>query len=620
MPTVILNTTETTFVSSAFPDANFSANPVIYAGTDAIFQNSISFLRYTIPSLPVSAVDSALLQLSVIIKTGDAPSPVVINRVTSELNTETVTYNTQPAFTATPSQINISTGDLYTTVQIDVTELVNQWINGTFPNNGIALTNPDGITSVGFGTNEILHEPFYPVLILTYSETPAEAETYAYIYNTDNQSIPVEGLIPFTTNGALLGVTHNAGTGQITIENDGTYAVWFMVNGMIANQFALFQNDIVVPGSIFGTASPSVNNTGMVMINAAAGDVLTVRNHTSSGPVVLNNAAGGTQATISASILILRAAPAASPDPALTEVNTAQDITEMRAAIENPALGLNLTAFNALETAQQDEVLNQLLISRPTLGYPIVSSVQNALDTAIGELVDPDNIYVEAGATGGNGSIAQPFGTIPEGITAVNPGGTVHVLAGVYPITTQINVNKTGITILGEPGTTLILQANIIPILITGSGAAVEGLTITSDIPYAREFIQIGAPDVNLINNTVYGPPQPLPMDDWIVNRAVVSQNAVLNVLLEGNTFYSLRTGMYINPNTTGEINNNVVYNTKGGFLVDRAFTTFTGNSWGTEPNEFDIVLLEGTTTGPPYDDLPALSAANNNATISDQR
>lgn len=77
---------------------------------------------------------------------------------------------------------------------------------------------------------------------------------------------------------------------------------------------------------------------------------------------------------------------------------------------------------------------------------------------------------------------------------------------------------------------------------------------------------------------------------------------------------------MYINPGTTGAINNNVVYNTKGGFLVDGATTTFLGNSWGVPANEFDIVLLVGTTTGPPYDNLAVLSATNNNATISDQR
>lgn len=620
MPTVILNTSETTFVSSAFPTTNFSTNPVIYAGTDTTFQNTISYLRFTLPSLPVSEVDSAILQLSVIIKTGAAPSPVVVNRVTTPLDTDTVTYSTQPSFTPTTSQISITTEDLLTTVQIDITELVNQWINGTYPNYGIRLTNSDGTTVVGFGTNEILYEPFYPILILTYSETPVSPEAYAYIYNTGNQGIFLETAIGFGTNGALLGISHVNGLGPIIIENAGTYAVWFTVVGQAANQFALFQNNTLVPGSIYGTEGASVNNTGMVIINAAAGDEINVRNHSSAGQLFLDNTAGGTQTNVSASIMILRIGPATSPDPALAAVNTAQTITELRAAIEDPALGLDLTAFNVLETPQQDEVLNDLLANRPILGYPTVSNVQAALDTAVSEVVDPNNIYVQAGQVGGNGSIAHPFGAITTGISVVNPGGTIHVLAGTYPITEQINFYTAGATLSGEPGTILLLQANLIPLLVTGNGAIVEGLTITSDIPYAREFIQVGAPNVSLINNTVYGPPQALPMDNWVVNRAVVSQVGTTNVLLEGNTFYSLRTGMYINPNTTGEINNNVVYNTKGGFLVDRAFTTFVGNSWGTPANEFDIVLLAGTTMGPPYDNLAALSAANNDATISDQR
>jgi len=75
-----------------------------------------------------------------------------------------------------------------------------------------------------------------------------------------------------------------------------------------------------------------------------------------------------------------------------------------------------------------------------------------------------------------------------------------------------------------------------------------------------------------------------------------------------------------IHPNTTGAIKNNVVYNTAAGFLVDSASTTFEGNSWGTPQNLTDITLLAGTTYDPPYDNLTDLSAANDNATISDQR
>ena len=449
---------------------------------------------------------------------------------------------------------------------------------------------------------------------------PAVASNYGYIYNTGSQSIPTEGDIPFSTNGALLGITHSVGTGPITIENEGTYAVWFIINGEVANQFALFQNGVVVPGSIYGTVGTSESNAGMTMISAAAGDILRVRNHTSIGSVILDNTVGGSQTNISASIMIIRIGPSTSPDPALAAVNAAQTIMAMRAAITDPLLGLDLTAFNALTIPLQNQVLQNLINNRPVLGYPTVSSVQDALNNEINQVVDPNNIYVRAGSIGGNGSKANPFGTIPQGISAVNVGGTVHILEGTYPLIAQINVNKAGITLLGENNPVLLLQANVIPLLISASGVTVNGLTITSDVPYAKEFIQVGGNNVSLVNNTIFGPPQALPMSGWVVNRAVLSQGGVSNILLQGNTFYSLRTGMYINPNTTGAINNNIVYNTKGGFIVDGAFTTFNGNSWGVPPNEFDIVLLVGTTMGPPYNNIPALQAANNNATVSDQR
>lgn len=305
---------------------------------------------------------------------------------------------------------------------------------------------------------------------------------------------------------------------------------------------------------------------------------------------------------------------------ALEAVNDADTTAEMRAAIENPELGLDLTTYNALTEEQKDTVATSLLTERPAEGYPTVASVQLALDEAIAELVDPDNIFVQSGSVDGDGSVAHPFGTITSGLAAVNPFGTIHILSGTYPITTQINVNKEGISLIGEPGSTLLLQANIIPLLVTQPNTTIDGIILTSDVPYPREFIQVGGANTTLRNNTIFGPPQALPMENWIVNRAVVPQVSNSNITVENNTFFSLRTGMYINPNVTGAINNNIVYNTKGGFLVDRALTTFNGNSWGTPPNEFDIVLLAGTTTGPPYDNIEALQEVNNNATISDQR
>lgn len=622
MPEITIGIPDTTFVSSAQPDQNFSFYPLMYVGRDPGFLECISFLEIDLSSIPVTSVDSAVLQLSVIVKTGTEPSPIVVNRVTGPFDASTVTYNTMPTFEPTASQIDINTSDLYTIVSIDITEIVNEWLNGTHPNYGIALTNPDGLTLVQFGTNNIIYEPYFPKLVVSYSDTPVPptGNPYGYIYKTDIQDVPVNEPVIFTNNGAMLGLTHEANTAPIIIESPGIYAVWYTITGADPGQFTLYRNETPVPGSTYGSRQIENNFGGMVIINAAAGDQITLRNHTSADAVTLDNAAGGTETGVSASILIIKIGEAPPPNPPLDAVNNAQNVEEMRDAITDPALGLDLSGYNSLSSTAQDLVLATLLNSRPDLGYPTVESVQQALDEAVNEVVDPENIRVQAGSTDGNGSIAHPFGTITEGINAVAQGGTVHIGAGTYEVTTQINVNKPGITLLGEPGAEILLTAQIIPMLITGSDVTVEGLTMTSDQPYQAEFIQIGAPNVRLIGNTIFGPEQPPPMDDWVVNRAVVSQVGTQNVLLEGNTFFSLRTGMYINPDTTGAINNNVVYNTKGGFLVDRAFTTFFGNSWGTPPNEVDIALLEGTTTGPPYDNLAQLSADNNNATISDQR
>lgn len=174
MPSLVINISNSTFVSSAQPDNNFLFYPLLYTGTDLGFQTCISLLQIELPELPVTAVDSAILQLAVIVKSGIAPSPIAVNKVTASFDAATVTYNTKPAYTATPSQINVTAADLYTKVQIDITSLVNEWLSGASVNNGIALTNSDGTTVVDFANENIGYQPFFPTLTITYSESPVQ--------------------------------------------------------------------------------------------------------------------------------------------------------------------------------------------------------------------------------------------------------------------------------------------------------------------------------------------------------------------------------------------------------------------------------------------------------------
>jgi hypothetical protein len=137
---------------------------------------------------------------------------------------------------------------------------------------------------------------------------PAGVSAYAYIYNLSVEVVAIETDIIFDTNGLISagGITHAPGTSQISFTNAGTYAVWFNVAGVEASQFTLFQNGEAVAGSTYGSGAGTQPNPGMVIITVSAGDLITLRNHSSPAAVVLQTLAGGTQVNANASVTILR--------------------------------------------------------------------------------------------------------------------------------------------------------------------------------------------------------------------------------------------------------------------------------------------------------------------------
>lgn len=232
---------------------------------------------------------------------------------------------------------------------------------------------------------------------------------------------------------------------------------------------------------------------------------------------------------------------------------------------------------------------------------------------------NPYNLYVQSIAPpDGDGSQARPFQTIDEALAVAEPNGIINILQGMYPITQQISLNIPGLTIKGRAGSLILLQAPVVPFLCNNN-ITIDGLTMTSDQPYPVEFIQIGGNGNQILNCQIYGPNQAGDSSTWVVNRGFVTQSNITDLLVRNNIFHTLRQPAYLNPNSTGTIMDNVVYNTRG-YVVDRAVFLFSGNSWGIPENAVDIALLAGTTTGAPYDPLSALEASNSAATISDQR
>jgi hypothetical protein len=64
-------------------------------------------------------------------------------------------------------------------------------------------------------------------------------------------------------------------------------------------------------------------------------------------------------------------------------VNQAPDSLQLQSSLQNSMLGLDMTAYNALTTADQNAVIAAVLTARPTSGYADPASLQQEIDAAI---------------------------------------------------------------------------------------------------------------------------------------------------------------------------------------------------------------------------------------------
>jgi len=129
---------------------------------------------------------------------------------------------------------------------------------------------------------------------------------FGYVFNQGAQVVAVEADVIFDSNGFLTpGITHAPGNAGVAIVTAGTYAIDFVVSGVEPNQFAIFVNGAAVPaGSVYGAGGGTAQNNGQIILTLGAGDVITLRNHSSAAAVTLQTLAGGTQTNVNASLII----------------------------------------------------------------------------------------------------------------------------------------------------------------------------------------------------------------------------------------------------------------------------------------------------------------------------
>ncbi|MBS2770320.1 RHS repeat protein, partial [Anoxybacillus rupiensis] len=111
----------------------------LLVGYDQTIGKTRSLLKWTLPVIPNGEVAGASVGLYQY--TSNANVPIYLHRVTSSYNTTTVTWASQPSFSATAedSQSSTSTGYVY----FNVSNLVKSWYDGTQSNNGILVKYAD---------------------------------------------------------------------------------------------------------------------------------------------------------------------------------------------------------------------------------------------------------------------------------------------------------------------------------------------------------------------------------------------------------------------------------------------------------------------------------------------
>lgn len=232
----------------------------------------------------------------------------------------------------------------------------------------------------------------------------------------------------------------------------------------------------------------------------------------------------------------------------------------------------------------------------------------------------------------GNTLVVCPSGcaysTIKDAVDAASAGDTILVGEGTYVLSSasdQVSIPsaKSNLTIEAAGANKPILQVsgsvNIFRVL--ADNVTIRGLVIDKTDNVSQNIIYVQADGFTFMYNEVFGR---FVHDTGEVSRGFEVAYGSVNLNISNNVFHHLRQPGYFNGDltnpTTGIIANNLTYNTKG-WVIGGANFSFADNQWGsgTEANVYDIAILS-VTPAEYYTDIVAISEANNDAVIEDQR
>lgn len=163
------------YIASERPSQNFGSDSLFLGynlvGSDNFGAERI-LLRFDVENnLPANAViDSATLRLRQNFSSpaNDDPMGTVLRRLASAWNENTVTWNTEPTWAPINDVTNVGSANAW--YEWQVTDLVQDWHNGVYPNNGVEIIGDERVQQRerAFYARET-QTAFFPQLVVTFT-------------------------------------------------------------------------------------------------------------------------------------------------------------------------------------------------------------------------------------------------------------------------------------------------------------------------------------------------------------------------------------------------------------------------------------------------------------------
>lgn len=156
-------------------NTNFNSAISLMAGNNNLggWVDYYTLLKFTHSLNSTDIISNATLRVYMIPLSGSNPLNLTIQRLTQSWNDSNVTWNTKPSNDSVNWSYKYFPDDTVGYYDFDITNLLQSWVNGTYPNYGIQIMAYDYNTSYKLFTRTEADNEYAPYILinLTYGET-----------------------------------------------------------------------------------------------------------------------------------------------------------------------------------------------------------------------------------------------------------------------------------------------------------------------------------------------------------------------------------------------------------------------------------------------------------------